>query len=76
MPFDTDRSFICISDDGEMSTNDLIYILANGAGPNGFIIDEEKSKEVLKRELTDFATDLAKWVVRDGEGTTRIVTIC
>ena len=76
MRFDTDRSFNSISlVNSEMSTNDLIYILANRAAPNGFIIDEEKSKEVFKRELTDFATDLAKLVVRDGEGMTRFVTI-
>ena len=68
MRFDSDRSISSISVDGKMPTNDLIYILANAVAPNGFIIDEEQSKEVFKRELTDFATDLAEMVVRDGEG--------
>ena len=61
-----------------MSTNDSIYVLANGAASNGFTIDEETNKdayEVFKRELTDFATDLAKSVVKDGEGATKSVTV-
>ena len=46
-----------------MSTNDLIYILENRAVSNGFIIDEENAK-AFQRELSDFATDLAKLVVK------------
>ena len=61
--FDSDQSFSPICVDGEISKNDLIYILANGAAFNGFIIDEENTK-VLKRELTDFATDLTKLVAK------------
>lgn len=41
-------------------------------------IDEEKHPEafaVFRRELTDFAVDLAKLVVRDGEGATKFVTV-
>ena len=78
LTYAVDRSFNSISVDGEMSTNDSIYVLANGAASNGFTIDEENTKdayEVFKRELTDFATDLAKLVVRDGEGATKFVTV-
>ena len=78
LTYAVDRSFNSISVDGEMSTNDSIYVLANGAASNGFTIDEENTKdayEIFKRELTDFATDLAKLVVRDGEGATKFVTV-
>ena len=78
LTYAVDRSFNSISVDGEMSTNDSIYVLANGAVSNGFTIDEENTKdayEIFKRELTDFATDLAKLVVRDGEGATKFVTV-
>jgi len=78
LTYAVDRSFNSISVDGEMSTNDSIYVLANGAASNGLMIDEETSKdayEIFKRELTDFATDLAKLVVRDGEGATKFVTV-
>ena len=78
LTYAVDRSFNSISVDGEMSTNDSIYVLANGAVSNGFTIDEEITRdayEIFKRELTDFATDLAKLVVRDGEGATKFVTV-
>jgi len=66
-----------------MSTNDTIVLLANGAAPGlkgkqVTEIDEETDKvayEVFKKELTAFAVDLAKLVVRDGEGATKFVTV-
>nr|GAT42979.1 ornithine acetyltransferase [Mycena chlorophos] len=74
-----DRSFNCISVDGEMSTNDTVLVLANGAAaPNAVEIDESTDKEaydVFKAELTAFAIDLAQLVVRDGEGATKFVTV-
>ncbi|THV02167.1 arginine biosynthesis protein ArgJ [Dendrothele bispora CBS 962.96] len=75
-----ERSFNSISVDGDMSTNDTIIVLANGASaPDGAPeIDEKTDKEayeVFRKELTDFAIDLAKLVVRDGEGATKFVTV-
>jgi len=66
-----------------MSTNDTIIIFANGAAApiaNGHIheIDEETDRdsfEIFKKELTDFAADLAQLVVRDGEGATKFVAV-
>ena len=78
LTYAVDRSFNSISVDGDMSTNDSIYVLANGAVSNGFTIDEEHTRdayEIFKHELTEFATDLAKLVVRDGEGATKFVTV-
>ncbi|KAJ2933533.1 hypothetical protein H1R20_g3546, partial [Candolleomyces eurysporus] len=80
LTYAVDRSFNSISVDGEMSTNDSIYLLANGAAApsNSVPIDEEtdpENYEVFKKELTDFAADLAKLVVRDGEGATKFVTV-
>ena len=72
-----DRSFNAISVDGDMSTNDSIYVLANGAASSS-IIDEDatpQAYETFKQELTTFAADLAKLVVRDGEGATKFVTV-
>ncbi|KAH9479866.1 Arginine biosynthesis bifunctional protein ArgJ, mitochondrial [Psilocybe cubensis] len=79
LTYAVDRSFNSISVDGDMSTNDSIYVLANGAAAkDGAVIDEDTDKqgyEVFKKELTDFAADLAKLVVRDGEGATKFVTV-
>lgn len=83
LTYAVDRSFNSISVDGDMSTNDTIIVLANGAAApaiDGRIqeIDEETNPdayEVFKKELTDFATDLAQLVVRDGEGATKFVAV-
>ncbi|KAF9035544.1 hypothetical protein BJ165DRAFT_1533532 [Panaeolus papilionaceus] len=84
LTYAVDRSFNSISVDGDMSTNDSIYVLANGAAvpaSDNFVIDEDGTPEekeayaVFKTELTDFAADLAKLVVRDGEGATKFVTV-
>ena len=76
------RSFNSISVDGDMSTNDTIIVMANGAaldsGSKTEEIDEHTDPEaykVFRDELTAFAIDLAQLVVRDGEGATKFVTV-
>ncbi|KAG6899159.1 hypothetical protein C0993_012821 [Termitomyces sp. T159_Od127] len=80
LTYAVERSFNSISVDGDMSTNDTIIALANGAAAGKEVkeIDEEtdnESYEIFKTELTTFAADLAKLVVRDGEGATKFVTV-
>jgi glutamate N-acetyltransferase/amino-acid N-acetyltransferase len=77
LTYAVDRSFNSISVDGDMSTNDTICVLANGAAaPDGSVLDENTHEyEIFKEELTNFAADLAKLVVRDGEGATKFVTV-
>lgn len=74
--FAIDRSFNSISVDGDMSTNDTVITLANGAS-GCRTIDSEASADfkAFQTELTDFATELASLVVRDGEGATKFVKI-
>ena len=71
-----DKSFNSISIDGDTSTNDTLAILANGAA-GGQLVMRKTSKDYIKLQsvLTDFAANLAKLVVRDGEGATKFVTI-
>ena len=79
LTYAVDRSFNSISVDGDMSTNDTIIVLANGAAAEGTPeIDEVTDKEafeIFREELTSFAADLAQLVVRDGEGATKFVTV-
>ncbi|TFK51914.1 arginine biosynthesis ArgJ [Heliocybe sulcata] len=78
LTYAVERSFNSISVDGDMSTNDTIIVLANGAAAEGREIDEATDKEAyeaFKQELTSFAIDLAKLVVRDGEGATKFATV-
>ncbi|GAB5590311.1 Arginine biosynthesis bifunctional protein ArgJ [Umbelopsis nana] len=76
LQYSIDRSFNSISVDGDMSTNDTIAVLANGAN-NGEKIVDEQSKDFIdfRSKLTAFAADLAQLIVRDGEGATKFVTI-
>lgn len=79
LTYAVDRSFNSISVDGDMSTNDTIVVLANGAAAEGQPeIDESTDKEafeIFREELTSFAAELAQLVVRDGEGATKFVTV-
>ena len=67
-----DRSFNCISVDGDTSTNDTLYLLASGIGRGEAPLAETESFE---QALTDLCIDLAKLIVRDGEGVSKFVTI-
>ena len=67
-----DRSFNCISVDGDTSTNDSLILAATGRGAA-----PASRRDALKLEaaLTDVARSLAQAIVRDGEGATKFVTV-
>jgi len=70
-----ERSFNAISVDGDMSTNDTVALLANGAAGGETIKIGTEGEEALRAVVTGFAEELSKLVVRDGEGATKFVTI-
>lgn len=74
--YSIDRSFNCISVDGDMSTNDTMLVIANGAA-GGPLIDQNSSSAVayaqFRNEVTDMNKKLAELVVRDGEGATKFI---
>ena len=65
------QSFNRITVDGDMSTNDTVLILANGLAGNASSPDQD----VFQRALNFVTLELAKMIVRDGEGVTRFVTL-
>ncbi|KAI1340938.1 hypothetical protein F5Y15DRAFT_378375 [Xylariaceae sp. FL0016] len=70
------KSFNSITIDGDTSTNDTIALLANGAaGGKDVTSSQSDDYQAFQDVLTEFSTDLAKLVVRDGEGATKFVTI-
>lgn len=71
----TSRSFNCISVDGDMSTNDTICMIANGAVDIPEINEQSPAYEQVQTQVTEFAQQLAQLVVRDGEGSTKFVTV-
>jgi glutamate N-acetyltransferase / amino-acid N-acetyltransferase len=66
------RSYNRISVDGDTSTNDTMLVLANGA--SGIQPNQNDSKK-LEEALTQVMEDLARQIVRDGEGARKLVTI-
>ncbi len=70
------KSFNCITVDGDMSTNDTVFVLANGAAGNPVISQPEgDAYERFAEALEHVCTDLAKKIARDGEGATKLVEI-
>jgi glutamate N-acetyltransferase/amino-acid N-acetyltransferase len=66
-----DRSFNCISVDGDTSTNDSLIVAATGQGPE----PAKRELAVLEEAITDVAQRLAQAIVRDGEGATKFITL-
>ena len=69
----TDASFNSITVDGDTSTNDTILLLANGA--SGVKVEGDEALAQFTEALTLVTQDLAKKVVKDGEGARCLVEI-
>lgn len=69
------QSFNIITVDGEMSTNDCVFVLANGKAKNKTIQQEDSSFKNFQSKLNLATLKLAKMIVRDGEGATKLVKI-
>ncbi|MGC9941209.1 MAG: bifunctional glutamate N-acetyltransferase/amino-acid acetyltransferase ArgJ [Verrucomicrobiota bacterium] len=69
------NSFNRITVDGDMSTNDTVLVLANGlAGNKQFNVRSSEFK-MFQSALNHVCLELAKKIVRDGEGVHRVVTV-
>ena len=69
-----DRSFNCITVDGDTSTNDSFILIATGAGARSIAV-ASAMRSKLEAAITDVARDLAQAIMRDGEGATKFVTV-
>ena len=71
-----EASFNRITVDGDMSTNDTVAVLASGLAGNREVKAENAPDYAEFLEgLTFVATELAKGVVRDGEGATKFIEV-
>lgn len=69
-------SFNMISVDGDTSTNDMVTVLANGMAENTLICDaHSEAYQVFAGALKDICIALAKQIVADGEGATRMFEV-
>lgn len=69
----TNLSFNMISVDGETSTNDCVFFLANGASE--IPVEGESDVAIFKKALIQVAQALAQAIARDGEGSTKLIEV-
>ena len=71
-----DRSFNCITVDGDTSTNDAFVLIASGQADMPIIATADDPRlAVLEKAVSDVARTLAQAIVRDGEGATKFIEI-
>ncbi len=68
-----DRTFNCLTVDGDTSTNDTVLVLANGA--SNAVIADSRSASFFEKGMMLICEELAKCIARDGEGATKFVEI-
>jgi glutamate N-acetyltransferase/amino-acid N-acetyltransferase len=68
-------TFNRITVDGETSTNDMVLLMANGAAGHGFLHPEDDGFVSFKEALFRIMDHLARAIVEDGEGHTKVVEI-
>jgi glutamate N-acetyltransferase/amino-acid N-acetyltransferase len=70
-----DLSFNRISVDGDTSTNDTVFVLANGLAGNRRLREGGPGSSEFFAALVDLAQEMAIALVRDGEGASKLAEI-
>jgi len=68
-----EMSFNRITVDGDTSTNDMVILMANGV--SGVRADNRESEKAFQKVLERVLEDLARMIVKDGEGATKLVEL-
>ena len=68
-----ETTFNRISVDGDTSTNDTVLAMANGLAGNKDLSGEDH--DIFAEGLRNVMWDLARMIVRDGEGATKLVSV-
>jgi len=68
-----DRSFNRVTVDGDTSTNDTILLMASGQ--SGAVVESPAERVAFQGILDEVMLDLAKWMVKDAEGSNKLVEI-
>ena len=69
------KTFNMISVDGDTSTNDMVLIMGNGKAENETITEDSEDFKLFSKALLTVSKYLAKSIVRDGEGATKLVEV-
>jgi acetylglutamate kinase len=70
-----DETFNTITVDGDMSTNDSVIALANGASGAPAIAAGGAAFAALQATLTELCAELARAIAADGEGATKLLVV-
>jgi acetylglutamate kinase len=70
-----DETFNTITVDGDMSTNDTVIALANGAAGAPAIAAGSPEFTALQATLTELCGELARAIAADGEGATKLLVV-
>jgi glutamate N-acetyltransferase/amino-acid N-acetyltransferase len=74
-----DRSFNCVTVDGDTSTSDTLLLFATGGaadrGAPRIALPSDRRLTPFRQALEDLLRDLAQQVARDGEGARKFVTV-
>ncbi len=70
-----DASFNRITVDGDMSTNDTVVAMASGIAKNPLENGTGILAPILRKAVTDVLVDLARQIVKDGEGASKCVSV-
>lgn len=71
----TDTTFNQITVDGDVSTNDMVLVMANGEAGNKNLTPEHPQWPLFKEMLQKSCASLAKQIARDGEGATKLIEV-
>lgn len=70
-----ESTFNMVSVDGDMSTNDSLFVMANGLAGNKRIVSEDRGYKLFYRALEFLCAQIARMLAADGEGATKLVEI-
>jgi acetylglutamate kinase len=69
------RSFNNLTVDGDMSTNDAVFALANGLAGNAMLDEDVVGFPEFEAAVASICVDLARAIAEDGEGATKLVEV-
>ncbi|HOX40498.1 MAG TPA: bifunctional glutamate N-acetyltransferase/amino-acid acetyltransferase ArgJ [Candidatus Brocadiia bacterium] len=70
-----EKTFNCVTVDGDSSTNDTALLMSNGAAPDAEIASRGKRYDAFCEGLYETCSTLAKKLAQDGEGATKFVEV-
>lgn len=66
-------TYNCLTVDGDMSTNDMVSVMANGFANNERITDKDENYKIVKQALYIVMLQITKMLAKDGEGATKFL---